>query len=234
MRAALLLLLVLSTPARAWPVDVVQQLEVGKEKFVRLSSLDWFEVEDPKVVSVEYLPSAEILFTALRPGRTRVLMYAEKKFAVWGLTVGSNAQPEGGTLAAALKACPKLAHHPQAYDKLVGVVSDEKCRQALLALLATDLFVGKDLGLTFPVEVLQSQLKEINAAFAAQKQPQKISAHYQGATLVLTGNTDAANQRRALWEIFRRSAGRVAMDDQIEVSGVPDAAKGLLEGKTAP
>jgi len=101
------------------------------------------------------------------------------------------------------------------------VVSDEKCRQAVLALLATDAFVGKELDLTFPVEVLQAQLKAINAALAAQKQ--KISARYEGASLVLTGTTDGVGQRKALWEVFRKSAGRVAMDDQVEVTGVPAA-----------
>lgn len=209
------LLLLLSTPAFAWPVDVVQDLEVGKEKFIRLSSLDWFEVEDPKIVTVEYLESGEILFTGLQPGRTLVLMYAEKKFAVWRIKVGGKSQPEGGTLAAALKACPKLAHHPQAYDKLVGLVGDEKCRQAVLALLATDAFIGKELDLTFTVEVLQAQLKAITAGMSAQKQ--KISARYEGMTLVLTGSTDAAGQRKALWEVFKRTAGRVAMEDQVEV-----------------
>jgi hypothetical protein len=215
------ILLLLSVPAFAWPVDVVQDLEMGKEKFIRLSSLDWFEVEDPKVVAVEYLESGEILFTGLQPGRTLVLMYAEKKFAVWRIKVGGKSQPEGGTLAAALKACPKLAYHPADYDKLVGVVTDEKCRLAVLALLATDTFVGKELDLTFPIEVLQSQLKSISAAFVAQKQ--KLSARYEGAGLVLTGGTDVPGQRKALWEVFKRSAGRVAMDDQIEVPSPPDA-----------
>ncbi len=212
MRRALLLL-VLSTPAWGWPVDVVQDLEVGKEKFVHLSSLDWFEVEDPKVVTVEYLESGEILFTALQPGRTLVLMYAEKKFAVWRLRVAGKSQPEVGTLGTALKACPKLTYHPQEYDKLVGLVGDEKCRQAVLGLLATDAFVGKELALVFPIEVLQSQLKTINAALASQK----IVARYEGASLVLTGSVDAPGQRKALWDVFRRSAGRVAMDDQVEV-----------------
>ncbi len=215
------LALLVSTPAMAWPVDVVQDLEVGKEKFIRLSSLDWFEVEDPKVVTVEYMESGEILFTGLQPGRTLVLMYAEKKFAVWRIKVGGKSQPEGGTLASALKACPKLAYHPTEYDKLVGTLTDEKCRLAVLALLATDTFVGKELDLTFPIEVLQSQLKTINAALAAQKQ--KISARYEGMSLILTGTTDPAGQRKALWEVFRKSAGRVAMDDQVEVSAPPDA-----------
>ena len=142
-------------------------------------------------------------------------------------TFAGKTQPEGAALAAALaaalKACPKLAHHPEAYDKLAGVVGDEKCRQALLLLLATDGFVGKELDLTFPVETLQAQLKSINAAFTAQRQ--KLSAKYEGATLVLSGTTDEAGQRKALWEVFRRSAGRVAMDDQVEVSGAPDAGR---------
>lgn len=216
------LLLVVSSPAFAWPVDVTQELEPKKEKFVRLSSLDWFEVEDPKVVSVEFLAdSDEILFTPLKPGSTLVLMYAEKKFAVWRLRVGPKTSNDGGTLSAALKACPKLSHHPDAYDKLSGEVSDEKCRLALLPLLATDTFVGKELDFTFPIEVLQSQLKTINAALSKTK----ISARYEGASLVLTGSTDAAGQRKALWEVFRRSAGRVAMDDQVEVAPALDAGK---------
>lgn len=217
MRWALLAFAV-ATPAWAWPVDVIQDLEVGKEKFIHLSSLDWFEVEDPKVVSVEYMESGEILFTPLQPGRTLLLMYAEKKFAVWRLRVAGKAQP---FTAALLKPCPKVEHHPDAYDKLSGTVTDEKCRQALLGVLATDGFVGKELDLTYPVEVLQGQLKAINAALAALKL--KLSARYEGATLVLTGSTDAAGQRKALWEVFRRSAGRVAMDDQVEVAAPPDA-----------
>lgn len=221
MRWAAFFLLV-SSFAWAWPVDVTQELEPKKEKFVRLSSLDWFEVEDPKVASVEFLAdSDEILFTPLKPGSTLVLMYAEKKFAVWRLRVGPKTANDGGALNAALKACPKLAHHPDAYDKLVGEVTDEKCRLALLTLLATDTFVGKELDLTFPIEVLQSQLRAINASLAKTK----ISARYEGASLMLSGSTDAAGQKKALWDVFRRSAGRVAMDDQVEVAPVPDAGK---------
>ena len=208
-------LALLSTNASAWPVDVIQDLEVGKEKFVHLSSLDWFEVEDPKVAEVEYLESGEILFTALKPGRTLVLMYAEKKFAVWRLRVGK-AQPDGGALAQTLKACPKLAHHPEAYDKLVGTVGDEKCRVALLTLLATEALVAKELDLTFEQVVLQAQLRTIEAALAAAKL--KLSVRYEGMSLILSGTTDAWGQRKALWEVFRHTAGRVAMDDQLEVS----------------
>ena len=70
-------------------------------------------------------------------------------------------------------------------------------------------------------EELQGQLKAINAGLTALKL--KISARYEGASLVLTGATDAAGQKKALWEVFRRSAGRVAMDDQVEVAPPPDA-----------
>ena len=74
---------------------------------------------------------------------------------------------------------------------------------------------------TFEPEVLQAQLKSIAAALTAQKQ--KITARYEGISLVLTGSTDGPGQRKALWEVFRRSAGRVAMDDQVEVPSPPDA-----------
>lgn len=206
----------LATQAGAWPVDVVQELEPGKEKFVHLSSLDWFEVEDPKVVTVEYLESGEILFTPLKPGRTLVLMYAEKKFAVWRLRVGGKPQLDNAALTATLKACPKLAHHPEAYDKLVGTIGDEKCRASLLTLLSTDAFVAKELDLTFEQAVLQAQLKSLDAGLSAQKA--RIASRYEGASLILSGSTDPAGLRKALWEVFRRSASRVAMDDQIEVS----------------
>lgn len=215
MRWAWLPALLCCTQAGAWPVDVVQPLEVGKEKFVHLSSLDWFEVEDPKVATVEYLESGEILFTALKPGRTLVLMYAERKFAVWRLRVEARPQPDTGTLPAALKACPKLEHHPEGYDKLTGTVADDKCRGALLALLASDAFVAKELDLTFEPIVLQAQLKAIEAALAAARL--KLAVRYEGVSLILSGKTDAAGHRKALWEIFRRSAGRVAMDDQVEL-----------------
>ena len=105
MRWALLAAL-LSAPAQAWPVDVVQDLELGKEKFVHLSSLDWFEVEDPKVATVEYLESGEILFTPLRPGRTLVLMYAEKKFAVWRLRVEGKPLPDPQRFKHNIKSAP--------------------------------------------------------------------------------------------------------------------------------
>jgi hypothetical protein len=216
-------LALLSTPAWAWPVDVVQDLEVGKEKFVRLSSLDWFEVEDPKVATVEFLESGEILFTPLKPGRTLVLMYAEKKFAVWRLRVAG--KPVEAQVPPLLKACPKLEHHPDAYDKLVGPVADDKCRTALLTALANDSFLAKELDLTFEPVVLQAQLKSMEAAFAAAKV--KIAARYEGASLILSGSVSAAEHRKALWEVFRRSAGRVAMEDQIEVAPEPagDAGK---------
>ena len=230
MRRLLWLLALAPVPASAWPVDVVQDLEIGKEKFVRLSSLDWFEVEDPKVATVEYLESGEILFTPQKPGRTLVLMYAEKKFAVWRLRVGGKPQLDPAVLSAALKACPKLQYHPEAYDKLVGTVGDEKCRAALLPLLSNDTLVAKELDLTFEQVVLQAQLKAIEAALATLKS--KISAHYEGASLILSGSADGPGQHKALWEVFRRSAGRVAMDDRVEVSG--DSPGGPDAGDVLP
>ncbi len=210
-------LLLTSTPALAWPVDKVLELEVGKEQFLRVGSLDWFEVDDPQLVTVEQLESGEeLLLTPKKNGRAYLMTYAEGKPLVWALHVGKPGElkADAAPLKAALAACPKLNHRPEDYEKLVGVVPDLKCRNALLKVLAADQFEAREVALTFEATVLVEQLKEIRAALAAAKSP--LAAHYEGATLVLEGRADAAAHRRALWEAFRHSACRIALDDQVE------------------
>ena len=99
---------------RAWPVDLVVPLEAGKERFHKLSAVDWVEVEDPSIATAEVLEgSNELLLTGVKPGRTLLLLYAEGKFAVWRLVVGApgrppEPEPAAEPLAAARKACPGL------------------------------------------------------------------------------------------------------------------------------
>ena len=53
LRAAALLLSLLPAGALAWPVDVVFDTEAGKEKFTRVAEIDWVEVENPAIATVE-------------------------------------------------------------------------------------------------------------------------------------------------------------------------------------
>jgi hypothetical protein len=67
---------VMMTSTATWggPVDWIHDVEAGREKFVRLPKVDWFEVDEPKVVTVEWLESGELLLTGLKPGRATVLL----------------------------------------------------------------------------------------------------------------------------------------------------------------
>src|SRR5262249_28815747 len=129
-----------STAAFGWPPDKVLELEPGKEKFVRLGAVDWFEVDDPKLLTVEQLESGNaLLVTGQKPGRPPLLAYAEGKPLVLTFWIGKpDLKPFEAALPAALKACPKLEYHPDAYEKLVGEVPDPKCQKALLELLKSD------------------------------------------------------------------------------------------------
>ena len=44
---------------------------------------------------------------------------------------------------------------------------------------------------------------------------------YHGAGLLLEGSTTPEGHRRALWELFRQSVGRVALEDRVTVQRPP-------------
>jgi Pilus formation protein N terminal region len=208
--------------AGAWPVDLSMPLEVGKERFHRLSTVDWVEVEDPSIATAEVLRgSNELLLTGLKPGRTLLLLYAEGKFAVWRLAVGEPGRtpvpvPSGELLAAARKACPGLK---ATEGELVATVKDSRCRAALLALLKTEAYLARELELTFELPVLQAQLADVTSALKGTG----LTARYLGAGLVLEGSATPEEHRRALWALFHQSAGRVALEDRVTVQQPPDA-----------
>ncbi len=218
---SLLCLLALTVPARAlaWPVDMAVALEGGTDRFHKLSAVEWVDVEDPAVATVEVLAgSNELLLTGLKPGRTLVLLYAEGKFAVWRLTVtapGARPEPEPteALVAAARKACPGLTVREGAERALVGPVKDAACRAALLPLLKTDAFLARELELTFELAALQDQLAAVTPAMKALG----LEARYSGAGLVLQGQATVEAHRKALWELFRLSVGRVPLDDKVKV-----------------
>ena len=217
MRLLRLALVLLAWPAAAWPVDWIHDVAVGKERFVRLPQLDWFEVEDPKVAGVEWLAgSQELLLSGLKAGRTLVLLGAEGKVAVWRVRVGTEPLVDPRALGAAQKACPELKTSPLDDVKLAVRVRDEPCHQALAALLETDAFEARHLEVTFEGLVLQAQLRGLQAGLKASVKS-KVSARYVGAGLVLEGTVTEAEHRRALWEVFRRTLGRLALDDRLSV-----------------
>jgi hypothetical protein len=208
--------------ARAWPVDWIQDVEVGKERFVRLPSLDWFEVEDPAVAQVEWLESGELLLSGLKAGRTLVLLGSEGKVAAWRVRVGVPSNAEPASFFAAQKACPGFTAAPLEAVKLTVTVRDEPCRKALLTLFQTDAFEARHLELTFEGKVLQQQLVSLQEALRPLTQG-RVTARYVGAGLVLEGPVSAAEHRRVLWAVLRRTLGRFALDDQLLVAPPPDA-----------
>lgn len=222
-RLALTLALTMACTAAAWPVDWVHDVEPGKERFVKLPTLDWWQVEDPKVASVEWLAdSNELLLSGLKAGRTVVLLGAQGKVAAWRLRVGGKPSQDEKLSTAAQKACPNLKWTPLEDVKLTVTVHNDGCRQALLALFQTDAVEARAIELTWSQDALQSQLKELQKAFD-QVAKGKVAAKYVGAGLVLSGTVSESEYRKVLWEVLKRSLGRFALDDQLTVLPAGDA-----------
>lgn len=236
MRASMLRPLLLATAvlvaaapreARAWPVDVYVEVAAGAETFTRFEGVDWVEVEDTKIASAEPFPSGEVLVNGLAPGRTLLLVYGQGRFSVWRVTVSAAGRRAAAPATAALgdleKACPRASLE----GKVLRVaVPDDRCRRALRAHLEKDGHRGEDLDLTFELAALQAQLADLGQGLAALGVGDRVSVRYLGAGLVLRGKVTAAEHRQVLWEIFRRSAGRAPLDDQLVVQAEPAADAG--------
>lgn len=221
-RRVLFLCSLFSLPALAWPVDWIHDVEVNKEKFIKLPRVDWFEVDDPKVVSVEWVAeSNELLLIGLKPGRATVLLGADGKVAAWRVRVGTPPALDDAVFTAAKKACPDLKVTPLDEVKLTVTAGDEGCRKALLALFQTDAFEARHLDLTFDGKVLQTQLRSVQDGLQLTTKG-RVKARYVGAGLVLDGPVTIAEHRKLLWETLRRTLGRFALDDQTE-KPEPDA-----------
>ncbi|RKH70580.1 hypothetical protein D7X96_11145 [Corallococcus interemptor] len=204
--------------ALAWPVDQALTLEPGKETFQKLAAVDWAESDAPGVVTAEALSqSGELLLTPHATGIARVLLYAEGRFAVWRVMVGPiESQDSGAQLAAAKKACPDLKATEGAERSLSVTVNDTACRLALRTYFKTHAYLAKELEVTFAVPQLQAQLEDFTAGM-----PPGLTVRYSGAGLVLSGKTDPEGHRKALWELFNRSVGRVPLEDRTEVEAPP-------------
>jgi len=208
--------------ALAWPVDVYVDVDAGGRWFQRLSTVDWVEVQDPKIATAEVLPSGELFVEGKSPGRTLLLAYAEGRFAVWRIRVAGKEKAAvevhgAPALAQARKACPGLAEeHGSEGPSLQVQVKDEACRRALLQLFETDDYKARALELTFEVPALQAQLAAIERGLKAANLGH-LGVRYAGAGLVLSGTATPEEHRRALLEIFRQSAGRVPLEDRVEL-----------------
>lgn len=223
LRHTSLVVALLATAAQAWPVDWLHDVEAGKERFIKLPRLDWFEVEDPKVLEVVWQPeSNELLLIGLKPGRTTVLLGAEGKVAAWRVRVGTPPVTSEPAYAAAKKACPDLRLTPLDEVKLTVSVHEDACRLALLKYFETDAVEARFLDIAFDNTVLQTQLKSVEEGLRAVTKG-RVKARYVGAGLVIEGATTDAEHRKVLWEILKRTLGRFAIDDRIEVPEPADA-----------
>ncbi|MDP1826813.1 MAG: hypothetical protein Q8L48_26310 [Archangium sp.] len=217
----------LAPAAVAWPVDWIHDVEAGKEKFIKLPKVDWFEVDDPKTLAVEWVAeSKELMLIGLKPGRATVLLGADGKVAAWRVRVGTPPVVDAAVTAAATKACPDLKVTPLEEVKLTVTVQDEGCRKALLALFQTDAFEARHLDLTFEGKVLQTQLKQVQDGLLLTTKG-KVKARYVGAGLILEGPVTIAEHRKLLWETLRRTLGRFALDDQTEKPDPPTPDAGV-------
>lgn len=222
-RVILLIAVLLPTMAFAWPVDVYEDLQAGKDEIRKLAAISWAEVEDPTVATVEVLPSGELLLTGKAPGRTLVLLYAEGKFAVWRIrvtkpgTTFTPSLPNGEPLpelTAAKAACKGLQADA---ESLRASIATDACRKSLLALFQTDAYQARDLELTFELAALQAQLADIEKALKSAG-ISGVTLHYSGAGVVLEGTATNEEHKTALWTIFKNSVGRVPVDDRVELA----------------
>lgn len=222
-RGLVLILSFWAVTAFGWPVDWVHDVEPGKEKFVKLPRVDWLEVEDPKVLAVEWVEeSNELLLIGLKPGRTTVLLGADGKVAAWRVRVGTPPVNDDAAFKAAVKACPDLKSTPLEELKLTVTVKDEACRKALLTLFQGDAFEARFIELTFDEKVLQTQLRSVDEGLRSVARG-KVKSKYVGAGLVLEGAVSVAEHRKVLWEVLKRTLGRFALDDKMELPEPVDA-----------
>jgi hypothetical protein len=233
-RVVIALAAVLGVPGAswAWPVDWIHDVEPGKEKFLSLPRVDWFEVEDPRVVSVEWFEATnELLLAGLKPGRSLVLVGAGGKVALWRVRVGTSPVLDEGKAAAAREACPQLRGAPEDGVQLAVAVKTEKCRLALFELFQTDAHEARSVELEFDAAVLQNQLRLLLSAFA--KVPgANVTARYLGAGLVLEGKATTQAFRQLLWAYARTALGRFVVDAQVDLEA-GDAGRPAKAGEGA-
>jgi len=209
----------------AWPVEREFALKKEEARFIKLSAAEWIEVDDASIVSAELFETQEILLEAKKPGVALLLVYAEKRAAVWRVVVEETPpapRPKlGGAapnpLQGAQEACPKLRFQTAKLPKIAGHVETEACRQALLLLLRQPGWLARELELVFEMEVLWAQGAAMQKAVDEALGKDKVKLRYVGATLEMSGRLGPGEHRRALWNVFFQAAGRIALDDRIQL-----------------
>ncbi len=219
-------------------MDQYLDLEAGAERFEKPASVEWAEVDDAKVASVELLPSGELLFVGHAPGKALALLYAEGRFAVWRVRVhpkGENrclgdgckdGAPSAEALAPARAACGRSLELKGDPAVLHANVSTDACRRALQSVLENDGFIARRTHLTFALEPLQAQLADIERA-VREAGVSGVELRYRGAGLELKAARplSPAQHRAVLWQVFRHSIGSVPLDDKVErLEPTPDAS----------
>lgn len=207
--------LLLSAPAAAWPVDLFVDVAPREETFVRFEGVEWVEVLDPKVATAEAFPSGEVLVSGgEQAAETLVMIYGQGRFSVWKVRVARPAERKAPQAepSQVLQRCPKPVLEP---GRVVARVDSEPCRLALRTFLEQGAVRADQTDLTFELTALQGQLRDLEAGLEALKLSGKVQLRYLGAGLVLEGAVSQEEHRRLLWELFRRSAGRAALEDRL-------------------
>ena len=221
MRRFALLAAWLPTAALAWPVDGFIDVEPGKDQMVKFGALDWARVDDTSIADVEVMAEAgELLVTGKKPGRALVQLWAQGRSAVWRVRVGEKPLDEPQVWDAAAKQCKGV--DPKAHELMVNVSTDG-CRAALLKVLVQDRVLPRDISLNYEVKVLQAQLAEMQSALLASKLPVKV--RYEGAGLILEGKVDEEARKKTYFELFKKSVGRLAVTDRLEVPNPSEPPK---------
>ncbi len=182
-------LLLLPVSARAWPVDQVFSVESGADRFHKLTAVEWVEVEDPSVATVEVLPgSNELLITGQAPGAhaPAALRRGEvRRVAADRDGAGRPAVPEAAPelLAAARKACPGLQVTEGRRALAVGHGEGHRVPQGAAGALPDGHLAGARAG---------AHLRAADAPGAALRagaalKELGLEARYSGAGIVLQG-----------------------------------------------
>ncbi|MGC4117036.1 MAG: hypothetical protein QM765_21240 [Myxococcales bacterium] len=224
------LVLLLPSAASARPIIRPFDLKVGKEEFVKA----WLKsagTDDPSVATGEYLPSNEVLITAVKPGRALLFLVGDGNVDAVRLRISG---PDGKApvvkateeqKAAAKKACPGFKEEGTAEEVSVTVaVSSPECRAALRNLFDADEYSTRRVELSFSPEALLDQLTAIRAGLKSAGL-ESIQVSYSGVTAVLKGKATQAQRLELMKVLFANSVGPVLFEDSLEAAPEPKKAQ---------
>lgn len=218
-----------SIPAWALPVTESLDLDVGGERFLRVDANPIFLADPPDIVSFEPLPTGEVFVTGKAKGRGILLVTSDGTASASVLRVrvrepGGSFQQRRSTpqeLDAARKACASLVLQSTVHgQELEAEVTTPECRKAVLELLRDDGFLARNVAFSFTGEVMQAQLKAIEARLAGRPVRERVQLFYMGATLVIRGKMSAREKLELLRIAWEETPGKLIYDDRTE--RIPD------------